>query len=104
MSWLFLEGYGVIAIERIVAVGPAEAAPIRRLLDVTPASHIIVLTAGHRRQSVVVLDSGHIVLTALPVTRLQQLLRTTTWPEAKRDGQEVIILSHHSVIEKEVKP
>ena len=72
---LAIDAQGAINAARIVAVAPADAAPVRRLLDLTPANQIVVLTGGRKRRSVVVLDSGHVVLTALSVKQLLQRLQ-----------------------------
>jgi regulator of extracellular matrix RemA (YlzA/DUF370 family) len=72
--WLTIEDQGIIAVERIVTVAQVDAAPVRRLLDQIPASKIIVLTGGRKRQSALILDSGHIILTAWPVEKVHQAL------------------------------
>lgn len=85
--WLVIEDQGVIAVERIVAVGVVEAAPIRRLLNLTPSSQVIVLTGGQKRQSAVILDSGHIVLTALTVADITRALNRLR--EEMRNEKEI---------------
>jgi regulator of extracellular matrix RemA (YlzA/DUF370 family) len=80
MHWIDVdEDRGLIIVERIVAVGRADAAALRRLVAQTPESHIVDLTGGSKRQSVVVLDSGHVVLTALSVFDVR--LRLANWLE-----------------------
>jgi regulator of extracellular matrix RemA (YlzA/DUF370 family) len=73
-DWLKILNEGVIATSRIVAIGLVEAAPIRRLIQATPPSHVVVLTGGHKRQTVLVLDSGHVAITALSLSELTALL------------------------------
>ncbi len=73
--WLIIEDFGSVAVERIVSVAQVESAPIRRLLELIPPSQIIVLTGGRRRQSALILDSGHIVLTAWPVGKIYSELQ-----------------------------
>ena len=84
MQWLVIEQLGIIQIDRIIAVGYIDSAPIRRLLDLTPIAHIIILTGGQRRQSAIILDSGHIILTAWSVTKLMTELKQAA--------------NHHSII------
>jgi regulator of extracellular matrix RemA (YlzA/DUF370 family) len=67
-------GEGLIAVARIVAVGRATAAPMKRLIRTAPATKVIVLTGGRRRETAVALDSGHIVITAVPLAKLKQQL------------------------------
>jgi len=68
MIWIEVDDQGLIIAERIVAVGQAETAPMKRLLALMPAEKVIILTGGQRRQSVTLLDSGHAVVTALSVS------------------------------------
>jgi regulator of extracellular matrix RemA (YlzA/DUF370 family) len=51
-------------------MGPAEAAPMRRLIQATQPSHVVVLTGGRKRQTVLVLDSGHLVISPLTVAEI----------------------------------
>ena len=81
MNWLELADTGLVRPERIVAVGPADAAGMARLLRVTPQDRIVVLTGGRKRRSVLVLDSGHVVVTALTVEEIRD------WA-ARAGGQE----------------
>lgn len=77
MLWIELDDDGVVIAERIVAVGQAESAPMRRLLDIVPPEKVIVLTGGRRRQAIVILDSDHVVVSALSVAELLARLKTT---------------------------
>jgi regulator of extracellular matrix RemA (YlzA/DUF370 family) len=70
MDWLKLDDAGLIALERVVAVGPAESAGMERLLRATPDDRLIILTGGRKRRSVLVLDSGHVVVTALTLEQI----------------------------------
>ena len=74
MDWLEVGNQGIVRIDRIVAVGSTESAPVRRLLAALPLTKIISLTGGQRRRSVIVLDSDHVVLTPLSIRQLRQLL------------------------------
>ena len=60
-------GYGnFIARERIIAVVTADSAPSRRLIqDARDRSSLIDATGGRKTKSVIVMDSDHIVLSAL---------------------------------------
>ena len=74
MNWLTLGRQGLVAADRIIAVGTIESAPIRRLLEQIPSGQIIILTGGHRRQTALILDSGHIILTPWSVRQVENAL------------------------------
>jgi regulator of extracellular matrix RemA (YlzA/DUF370 family) len=59
---------GLVATERVVAVGRWDSAPIRRAVRKARADgRLIDLTYGHACQWVLYLDSGHLVLATEPV-------------------------------------
>ena len=60
-------GYGAaVAGQRILAVASARSAPIERLVrQAAEEGRLIDLSFGRRVRSVLVLDSGHVVKTAL---------------------------------------
>lgn len=64
-GWITVGVSGYIQQSRVVGVSSVNTAPIRRLLQATPVASIIVLTGGQRRRTVAVLDSGHVVITAM---------------------------------------
>ena len=72
MHWIEIEDQGMVMEERIVAIGPAESAPMRRLIAAVPEERIIILTGGNRRQSILIMDSGHLIVTAIPIPTLMQ--------------------------------
>jgi len=74
MQGLLIDDQGLVIVERIVAVGPAESAPMRRLLAALPLTKVINLTGGQRRQSVLILDSDHVVITPLSVAEVEAAL------------------------------
>lgn len=67
-------GYGnVVIAERIVAVLGSAAAPIRRLRDNARESNKLVdATEGRKTRSVIVMDSDHIVLSAVQPDTISQ--------------------------------
>ena len=72
--WLEIGEQGVVAAVRVVAVAQAESAAARRLLSATPLEKIITLSGGKKRRSLLVLDSGHLVVTALTVEQVGRQL------------------------------
>lgn len=73
-KWMTFAEVGLVEMNRIVAVGRADSAPMQRLIQQTAADRIVMLTGGRRRQSVLVLDSGHLVITAVCINELLQRL------------------------------
>ena len=64
---------GSVATTRVLAIAGVDAAPIRRAVRQAEADdQLIDLTHGRRRQSVLFLDSGHIVLSATSADILAQ--------------------------------
>lgn len=74
---------GAIVAGRVVAVGRAASAPMRRLVQAVGPERVINLTFGRPRQAVVVLDSGHIALVALSP---EAIARRLTGEQACGDG------------------
>ena len=60
-------GFGnMIAAERIVAMVSPESAPIKRIIqDVRERGRLIDASFGRRTRTVIVMDSGHVILSAL---------------------------------------
>ena len=59
-------GYGnMISSSKLVAVVAPESAPIKRLIqDARDRGELIDATYGRRTRAVIVMDSGHVVLSA----------------------------------------
>ncbi len=66
-------GYGnLLAANRVIAVVSPDSAPVRRMVqDAREAGRLIDATLGRKTRSVLVTDSGHVVLSALQTTALQ---------------------------------
>jgi hypothetical protein len=60
-------GFGnVVVAERILAILVPDSAPNKRLRDEARSEHkLIDATQGRRTRSVIVMDSGHVVLSAI---------------------------------------
>jgi len=84
-------GFGnMVAAQRVVSLVSPESAPIKRIIqDVRERGNLIDATFGRRTRTVIVMDSGHVILSALtPETlsaRLTQMEETTTQGEGN-DG------------------
>lgn len=60
-------GFGnMVNIQRIVALVSPDSAPIKRLIqDTRDSDKLIDVTCGKKTRSVVITDSGHIILSAI---------------------------------------
>ena len=60
-------GFGnMVAGERVIALVAPDSAPIKRLVqDARDGGRVIDATCGKRTRTVIMLDSGHVVLSAL---------------------------------------
>lgn len=60
-------GFGnMVAAARVVAIVSPDAAPIRRLVqEARERRELVDATAGRRMRAVLIMDSGHILLSAL---------------------------------------
>ena len=76
-------GFGnLIAAERLITVVSPESAPIKRMIqDVRERGMLIDASFGRSTRSVLVMDSGHVILSALPPetlgARLDETIQTT---------------------------
>ena len=56
----------MVSVSRIIAIVSPESAPIKRIIqDVRERGDLIDATCGRRTKSVVIMDSGHVVLSPL---------------------------------------
>ena len=69
-------GYGnLISQERIIAIVPPESAPIKRRIQENRDNPLLIdATAGRRTRSVIFMDDGHFILSALQPDTLQNRL------------------------------
>lgn len=65
-------GYSnLVAAERIVLVAAPDSAPVKRLMqDAKDAGRAIDLTCGKRTRAVILTDTEHVILSALPPEKL----------------------------------
>lgn len=76
-------GFGnIVAANRVIAIVSPDSAPIKRIInDAREGGQLIDATYGRRTRAVIVVDSGHVVLSALhPETVANRVLlnRETT--------------------------
>ncbi len=68
-------GFGnMINSDRIIAVIGAEAAPTKRIITAAKEKNLAVdATCGKKTRSVIIMDSGHIILSAKGLDRLEKM-------------------------------
>jgi regulator of extracellular matrix RemA (YlzA/DUF370 family) len=69
-------GFGnLVSSERLITVVGPDSAPVRRLIqDARDRGALIDASSGKKCKSVLVMDSDHIVLSALPLEEIDSLL------------------------------
>ena len=69
-------GFGnMVATNRVVAISSPESSPIKRLVqDAKEAGRVIDASCGHKTKSVIITDSEHVILSALPTERITDRL------------------------------
>ena len=79
-------GFGnYVASGRVVAVASPESAPIKRLVqDAKDAGVAVDVTCGKKTQSVLLTDSGHVILSVLPPKEVQERLNEKMRGEKER--------------------
>lgn len=77
-------GFGnIVSADRIVAIVSPESAPIKRLIQESKDNKVIVdATCGRKTRAALIMDSGHIILSAIqPETVGGRLDKTMTQEE-----------------------
>ena len=66
-------GFGnIVSLGRVISILNPDAAPVKRIIKNNKDSgNLIDATCGRKTQSVIVMDSGHVVLSALKVELLE---------------------------------
>ncbi len=69
-------GFGnMVASNRVVAISSPESSPIKRLVqDAKEEGRVIDVSCGHKTKSVIITDSEHVILSALPTERITDRL------------------------------
>ncbi|MBW1693411.1 MAG: DUF370 domain-containing protein [Deltaproteobacteria bacterium] len=71
-------GFGnTVVAERVIAVMPPNSAPMKRLKDeAKDDKRLLDATHGRRTRSIIVMDSNHIVLSAIQAETISQRFAT----------------------------
>ena len=82
-------GYGnLVNSAKVVSVVSPDAAPIKRLMqDARDAGKLIDASSGNKTRSVLIADSGHVVLSALSCEALQARLNESENDSESEDAE-----------------
>lgn len=82
-------GFGNLAsVERIISIVSPESAPIKRMIqDVREKGLLIDASFGRSTRSVIVMDSGNIILSAIPPETLAARIEDKTEEEDIRGNE-----------------
>lgn len=83
-------GFGnMVSVSRMVAIVSPESAPIKRIVqDVRERGDLIDATYGRRTRSVIIMDSGHVILSALQPETLSTRMPRDTDDTAEREKEQ----------------
>ena len=84
-------GFGnMVAASRLVAIVSPESAPVRRLVqDARETGRVIDATYGRRTRAVIIMDSDHVVLSAIqPETIANRLNNRETVPAEEVSAED----------------
>ena len=84
-------GFGnIVSANRIVAIVSPESAPIKRIIqEARDGERLIDATYGRRTRAVIIMDSGHVILSALqPETVSARMIGRSEEPSAGERGEE----------------
>ena len=84
-------GFGnLVSASRLIAIVSPESAPIKRIIqDVRERGELIDASYGRRTRAVIIMDSGHVILSALqPETVSARMIGRSEEPSAGERGEE----------------
>ena len=83
-------GFGnVVSAHRVISIVAPESAPIKRIVqEARDAGDLIDATYGRRTRSVLVMDSGHVVLSAVQPETIVNRIADKEEPAAKAEDKE----------------
>ena len=84
-------GFGnMVCADRIVAVASPDSSPVKRLVqDAKDGGRVIDVSCGRKTRAVIVLDSDHVILSALQTDTVAARLRDdTAMDDTDEDGEK----------------
>ena len=76
-------GYGnIVNMDKVVSIRRTEAAPIKRMIQVAKDNNMAIdATCGRKTKCILVMDSGHVVLSALLPDTLENRVNENQYRE-----------------------
>lgn len=84
-------GYGnMVSANRIITIVSPESAPIKRIIQEARDGGVLIdATYGRRTRAVIIMDSGHVVLSSIqPETVANRFVQTAEVPDDEETGDE----------------
>ncbi len=89
MKFINIGFSNMISAGRIVALAAPDSAPVKRLIgQSTESGRLIDCTCGKKTKSVLIMDSDHVILSALPPETIAARLDKTAEESAQEDISE----------------
>ncbi len=89
MKFINIGFSNMISVRRIVALASPDSAPVKRLVqDSRESGRAIDCTCGKKTKSVLIMDSDHVVLSALPPETLSERIAGSPDDSATDEGGE----------------
>ena len=89
MKFINIGFSNMISADRIVALAAPDSAPVKRLISQSVDSgRIIDCTCGKKTKSVLIMDSDHVVLSALPPETISERIDGTSDEDTKEENSE----------------
>lgn len=82
-------GFGnMVSLERLISIVSPESAPIKRIIqDAKDSGMLIDATYGRRTRAVIIMDSGHVVLSAI---QPETVANRANSKDEELDGEDII--------------
>ena len=84
-------GFGnIISADRLIAIVAPESAPIKRIIqDARDNGKLVDATYGRRTRAVIIMDSEHVVLSAVQPETVANRLEKDTVEETESNGNDI---------------
>ena len=87
MKFINIGFNNLVSADRVIAVSSPEPAPMRRIVqDGKEAGKVIDCSAGKKTKSVIITDSGHIILSAISPEALEERLNEPSDVQADKNN------------------
>lgn len=82
-------GFGnMVSLERLISIVSPESAPIKRIIqDAKDSGMLIDATYGRRTRAVIIMDSGHVVLSAI---QPETVANRANSKDEELDGEDIV--------------